>query len=309
MGKAVATSIVDSSRRLDDASVVKSVTLTEEETSKFGVELNAFSDGAVDKTGSVIRSPSKRRTHALRVLANENREIYKYNDGDLDSRHYSVSSRLAEDGDHTASICSNVSVKGNACGNCDLMFCQRDGDASIAHSSELAELRKDINEMKRIIKPSEFSFAESGPRCKEDERDEIWPNFLQCFPTNYIGMCISWNNFQHDGQDEWDNVSEITTNKESFLWNDDYQYKNIADLPSERLPLRNSVARAESSRHRSNSRSRTSYAGSSNKRSGLLSSSIPSNKPKSPLRLGKRDKAQAVKARKVIEGGSVLYEV
>jgi hypothetical protein len=164
--------------------------------------------------------------------------------------------------------------------------------------------------MKRIIKPSEFSFTESEHQCKEDERDGIWTNFLQCFPTNYVGMCISWNNFQHDGQDDWDNVSEITTNKEYFLWNDDYQYKNMVAMPSEHLPLKNSVARVESSKYSCNSRSRTGYAGSSTRRpSGLLSSSITNNKPKSPLRLGKRDKALAVKARKVIEGGSVLYEV
>ncbi|KAL3788990.1 hypothetical protein HJC23_012695 [Cyclotella cryptica] len=295
MAKAAAGSIVDSSRRLNDASLAASFILSKEEASKSGGEFDSNSDSEKDRVRKNVKTPprNKKTTSAARVHGMNNRDICMYNDNDLDRRSYSVSSRLAEDGDRTASICSDASAKGNACGNCEMMFCQRDGDASIAHSGDLAELRKDVNEMKRMIKPSERSLAESERQCKENDGDGIWPKFLQCFPTNYVGMCISWDNFQQEGQYAWDDVSEITTNKESSVWNDDYPY-----APG--------CLRVESSKYSSNFRSRSSHAGStSTKPSSLLSNSITSN----PLRLGNKDKAKTVKARKVVEGHNVRYEV
>jgi hypothetical protein len=155
---------------------------------------------------------------------------------------------------------------------------------------------------------------------REGDEDGIWPNFLQCFPT-----CISWNNFPKGGEDNSDNVSDITTPKDLMLLNDYYRDEGIVTTPPQHLRVDNLLAQIESSRHAHNLRTRSSNAGVSRERSRRTyssrtpSSGTPSsngrsdqsprrgfNVSKSPLRSSRRGK---VKARMLIEDGSLLYEV
>ena len=95
------------------------------------------------------------------------RYVYDIDDDDNNSRRFSVSSNLAEDGDH-ASISSDFSLGGFACGACDPVCCggqEDDFTKNEAELEELHELRKEINEMKQMIEPSAVSVVEHpGPR-------------------------------------------------------------------------------------------------------------------------------------------------
>ncbi|KAL7480802.1 hypothetical protein ACHAW6_006465 [Cyclotella cf. meneghiniana] len=322
---------------------------------------------------SYRNDPSTKRAHNDR-----NYGRYMYDDTDVHRHRYSISSELAEDGDQTASTCSDSFDDRFDCGNCGLILCRRDGDASSDHGSELRELRKDTKEVKRMIKPSTVSIVDSSAPSeihskameidlvrryhrnngklmvlsqhdlvqvdtideqekrrreeyltklgmqrisqREGVEDGIWPNFLQCFPT-----CISWNNFQKGGEDNSDNVSDITTPKDLMLLNDYYPHEGIVKTPPRHLGVDNLVAQVESSGHAHKLRTRSSNAGVSRERSRRTyssrtpSSGTPSSNSrsdqsprkgfsasKSPLRSSRRGK---VKARMLIEDGSLLYEV
>ncbi|KAL3788992.1 hypothetical protein HJC23_012697 [Cyclotella cryptica] len=325
-----------------------------------------------------FRSTNRSHPSSKRGDYNRNHGRYMYDDNDVDRRHYSISSRLAEDGDETVSTCSTSSEDGFACGNCAMMFCRQDGDVNSDHSSELRELRKDIKEMKRMIKPSTFSVVDStavsevhskgmeidlvrpfprkngklmilsqndliqvdtideeekrrreeyltelgrrGIPQREGDEDGIWSNFLHCLPT-----CISWNNCQNGGQDSSDNVSDITTPKDLLLLNDYKRGLYTMGTPPQRLRVDNVLSQLESSGNTHSFRTRSSNAEMSRERSRRTyssrtpSSGTPSsngksekfprrsfNTAKSPLRSSTKAK---VKARILIEDGSLLYEV
>ena len=105
-------------------------------------------------------SRGKSRGKEAKGRRQHSRYVYDIDDSDNNSRRFSVSSNLAEDGDH-ASISSDFSLGGFACGACDPVCCGPEDDFTKKETEleELHELRKEIMEMKQMIKPSDVSFA------------------------------------------------------------------------------------------------------------------------------------------------------
>lgn len=110
---------------------------------------------------SKSRGKSRGKSISRAARSSRNNSRYFYDDDD-NSRRDSVSSNLAEDGDNV-SISDQSNIDGFACGLCDPVCCGEEVTFEDKRDSdELRELRREIDDMKRMIKPTAVSVVEKS---------------------------------------------------------------------------------------------------------------------------------------------------
>lgn len=108
--------------------------------------------GRSDRHGFPSPSRSKSRTKSRSKSSAHRSSRYIYDDDDAESRRDSVASNLAEDGDNV-SISDQLDMDGFACGLCEPVCCGQEVfiEDDSRDLDELRELRREIDDMKRMI--------------------------------------------------------------------------------------------------------------------------------------------------------------